>query len=159
MRCHVPRQSSPSRTGTDSPAGPSSIDMQCEWPLPNSWSSVAHVLGAAIPVVVGVVVLRRHEPLQHHGEVLEEPALPLVDAHRAGRVGRVDAADAGLDPALADGVAHLVRDVGHREPTRRAQLHLTLERLHGRIPSVVSATRAALVHGIVTVRVTRQREG
>ena len=38
-RCQVPRQSSPSRTGIDSPAGPSSIDMQCEWPLPKSMSS------------------------------------------------------------------------------------------------------------------------
>ena len=33
-RCHVPSWSSPSRTGTDSPAVPSSIAMQCEWPLP-----------------------------------------------------------------------------------------------------------------------------
>ncbi len=33
-RCHVPSCSSPSRTGTDSPAVPSSIAMQCEWPLP-----------------------------------------------------------------------------------------------------------------------------
>ena len=103
------------------------------------------VLRAPVPVVVRVVVLGRDEPLQHHGEVLEEPALPLVDAHRARRVRRVDAADAVLDAALADRVAHLVGDVGHREPARRAQLHLTLERLHGRIPSVGSATGAALV--------------
>jgi hypothetical protein len=33
-RCHVPSWSSLSRTGTDSPAVPSSIAMQCEWPLP-----------------------------------------------------------------------------------------------------------------------------
>ena len=38
-RCHWPRQSSPSRTGIDSPAGPRSMDMQCEWPLPTSMSS------------------------------------------------------------------------------------------------------------------------
>ncbi len=38
-RCHVPSWSSPSRTGTDSPAVPSSIAMQCEWPLPWSMSS------------------------------------------------------------------------------------------------------------------------
>ena len=38
-RCHVPRQSSPSRTGIDSPAGPSSIDMQWECPFGNSMSS------------------------------------------------------------------------------------------------------------------------
>ena len=31
--------SSPSRTGIDSPAGPRSIDMQWEWPLPTSMSS------------------------------------------------------------------------------------------------------------------------
>jgi hypothetical protein len=39
MRCHVPSWSSPSRTGTDSPAVPSSIAMQWEWPLPWSMSS------------------------------------------------------------------------------------------------------------------------
>jgi hypothetical protein len=38
-RCQVPSWSSPSRTGTDSPAVPSSIAMQCEWPLPWSMSS------------------------------------------------------------------------------------------------------------------------
>jgi hypothetical protein len=38
-RCHVPSWSSPSRTGTDSPAVPSSIAMQWEWPLPWSMSS------------------------------------------------------------------------------------------------------------------------
>src|SRR4051794_14163507 len=38
-RCQVPRQSSPSRTGIDSPAVPSSIAMQCECPLPKSMSS------------------------------------------------------------------------------------------------------------------------
>ncbi len=38
-RCQVPRQSSPSETGIDSPAGPSSIDMQWEWPFPKSMSS------------------------------------------------------------------------------------------------------------------------
>ena len=38
-RCQVPSWSSPSRTGTDSPAVPISIAMQCEWPLPCSMSS------------------------------------------------------------------------------------------------------------------------
>ena len=38
-RCHVPSWSSPLRTGTDSPAVPSSIAMQWEWPLPWSMSS------------------------------------------------------------------------------------------------------------------------
>jgi hypothetical protein len=38
-RCQVPSCNSPSRTGTDSPAVPSSIAMQCEWPLPWSMSS------------------------------------------------------------------------------------------------------------------------
>jgi hypothetical protein len=38
-RCHVPSWSSPSRTGTDSPAVPSSMAMQWEWPLPWSMSS------------------------------------------------------------------------------------------------------------------------
>ena len=38
-RCHVPSWSSPSRTGTDSPAVPSSIAMQWEWPFPWSMSS------------------------------------------------------------------------------------------------------------------------
>jgi hypothetical protein len=38
-RCQVPSWSSPSRTGTDSPAVPSSIAMQWEWPFPWSMSS------------------------------------------------------------------------------------------------------------------------
>jgi hypothetical protein len=38
-RCHVPSWSSPLRTGTDSPAVPSSIAMQWEWPFPWSMSS------------------------------------------------------------------------------------------------------------------------
>jgi len=38
-RCQVPSWSSPSRTGTDSPAVPSSMAMQWEWPLPWSMSS------------------------------------------------------------------------------------------------------------------------
>jgi len=38
-RCQVPSWSSPSHTGTDSPAVPSSMAMQWEWPLPWSMSS------------------------------------------------------------------------------------------------------------------------
>ena len=87
MRCQRPRQSTPSRTGIDSPAGPISIDMQCEWPFEASMSSSGDVLGAAVPVVVRVVVLGGHEAPEENGEVLEEAALVLVDPHGAGRVG------------------------------------------------------------------------
>ena len=55
----------------------------------------ADVLGAAVPVVVRVVVaLGRDEPAEQRREVLEEAALELVDADAAGRVRRVDAGDA-----------------------------------------------------------------
>ena len=106
--------------------------MQCACPFDASMSSVAHVLGATVPVVVRVVVLARHEPAEQHREVLEEPALPLVHPHRAGRVRRVDAADAVADPALVDGLLHLVGDVGDGQPAGGAQVCLVLEGLHGR---------------------------
>src|SRR5205085_4857928 len=53
----------------------------------------ADVLGATVPVVVGVVALVRDEPAEQHREVVEEPVLELVDANAAGRVRRVDAGD------------------------------------------------------------------
>ena len=91
------------------------------------------VLGAPIPVVVRVVVLLgRNEALEHHREVLEEAVLPLVHAHGAGGVRRVDAADAVPDTALADGGLHLVGDVGDGQPTCGPELNLPLERLHAR---------------------------
>ena len=93
----------------------------------------ADVLGAPVPVVVRVVVLGRDQALQHRSEIFEEAALPLVHAHRARRVRRVDAADAIRDAALADCFADLVGDVGNGETTGSAKTDLALERLHGRV--------------------------
>ena len=92
-------------------------------------SSSRDVLGAAVPVVVRVVVLGRDEAAQEHGEVLEEAALVLVDADRARRVRRVDATDAVADAALAHRFLHLLRDVGHGQAARGPQLRLAMEGL------------------------------
>ena len=51
-----PRERSPSPTGIDSPAEPSSIDMQCEGRFDDLHVLFGYVLCAAIPVVVRVVV-------------------------------------------------------------------------------------------------------
>src|SRR5919198_2478892 len=77
----------------------------------------ADVLCALVPVVVRVVGLARHEPLQQLGEVLEEPMLELVHPDAARGVRRVDAGDALRDAALADGFDHLLGDVPYSEPT------------------------------------------
>src|SRR5437773_6029042 len=90
----------------------------------------ADVLGAAVPVVVRVVGLARHEPLEHVREVLEEAALELVHAHAARRVRRVDAGDAVDDPALPDGLAHLLGDISDGQATGGSKLSLVLEDLH-----------------------------
>ena len=92
----------------------------------------ADVLGAPVPVVVRVVRLVRDQPAQQGAEVLEHAALVLVDPHAAGRVGRVDAADAVDDAGLADDLTHLVRDVRHMEASGRLEVPLGLEDLHRR---------------------------
>src|SRR5262245_29375707 len=46
----------------------------------------ADVLGAAVPVVVRVVLLAGNDPAQHADEVLEETRLEFVDPHAAGRM-------------------------------------------------------------------------
>ena len=79
----------------------------------------ADVLGATVPVVVGVVRLARYETEQELGEVLEEALLELVDADAAGRVRGVDAGDAVLDAALLNRPGDVVRDVADVEPARR----------------------------------------
>ena len=81
----------------------------------------ADVLGAAVPVVVCVVVVGRAEPAEQLAEVLEEPLLELVHAHAAGRVRGVDAGDAVLDAALLDCFRDLVGDIAHGadQPTVR----------------------------------------
>ena len=91
------------------------------------------VFRAAVPIVVGVVVLGGDEPPEEHGEVLEESALPLVHPYGAGRMRRVDAADAVADRALVDSLLHLVRDVRDGQPAGGAKVRFVLERLHGRV--------------------------
>ena len=93
---------------------------------------LADVLGAPVPVIVGVVALARDEPAEQGGEVLEEAVLELVDPHAAGRVGRVDARDPVPDAALANSVGDLSRNVPNGQPALCSQLPFLLERLHRR---------------------------
>ena len=88
------------------------------------------VLGAAVPVVMGVVVVRRAEPAQQVAEVLQEPLLELVHADDAGRVRRVDAGDAVLHLAVLDDLGDLVRDVADGQPAHRPKMRLALKDLH-----------------------------
>src|ERR671931_146989 len=90
----------------------------------------ADVLGAAVPIVVRVIGLARHESLEQVREVLEEAALELVHAYTARRVGRVDARDPVDDPTLPDRFAHLFRDVADGQTAGRSKLSLVLEDLH-----------------------------
>src|SRR5437016_765606 len=90
----------------------------------------ADVLGPLVPVVVRVVGLAGDEALQKLGEVLEKAGLELVDTHAAGRVRRVHACDPVRDPALADRVGDLLRDVADAQPAVRVELPLALEHLH-----------------------------
>ena len=99
---------------------------------------LADVLGAAVPVVVGVVGLVRDEPAQQRAEVLEHAALVLVHADAARRVGRVDEADAVLDARLPDDLRHLVGDVGDVEAPGGRELAAP----PGRPSSPASVTRA-----------------
>ena len=62
---------------------------------------LADVLGAPVPVVVGVVGLVGDQPAKQRPEVLEHSALVLVDPDAAGRVRRVDAADPVDDAGCA----------------------------------------------------------
>ena len=117
----------------------------------------AHVLRPAVPVVVRVVVLAGHEPAEQDGEVLEEPALPLVDPHGAGRVRRVHAADAVADPALVDGVLHFLGDVRDGEPASGAEVRFVLERLHGRVTILSAAHRLPPPKPTSTSRTPRSR--
>ena len=64
------------------------------------------------------------------GEVLEHPLLVFVDASAAGRVRRVDAADAVDHAGLDDDLAHLVGDVRHVKAAARPELPFTLVDLH-----------------------------
>ena len=105
--------------------------MQWEWPFPNSHVLLADVLRAAVPVVVRVVGVVRDQPAQQGGEVLEHAALELVDADAAGRVRRVDGADAVDDAGLGDDRLDLVGDVGDMEAASCPELALALEDLHG----------------------------
>src|ERR1051325_1266691 len=102
----------------------------------------ADVLRAAVPVVVRVVRLARHEPLEQVREVLEEAALELVHAHAACRVRRVDAGDPVDDPALPDGLAHLFRDVTDGQTAGRSKLWLGLEDLHVTLTLLCGRPRA-----------------
>ncbi len=129
-RCQRPRHRTPSRTGIDSPAGPHQHRHAVRVAVRGLHVLLGHVLGAPVPVVVRVVVLGRDEPPEQDREVLEEAALVLVHAHRAGRVRRVDAAHAVADAALADRLLHLLGDVRHREPARRPEVRLSMEGLH-----------------------------
>src|SRR5881396_1466608 len=88
---------------------------------------LADVLGAAIPVVVRVVLVARDERFEQSREVLEEPVLELVDAHAARRVRRVDADDPVAHAALLDRLAAVVGDVPHGETPGRHEPSLVLE--------------------------------
>ena len=128
-RCQVPRRSSPSRTGIDSPAEPSNIDMQCV-AVPELHVLLADVLGAG-PSRRARSSLLRDEPFEERGEVVHEALLELVDAHAARRVRRVDTRDPVLDAALGNSLVHLVGDVADRETPGRSQSAFVLEDLHG----------------------------
>src|SRR5260221_4196076 len=93
---------------------------------------LADVFRAAIPIVVRVVRLVRHETAQQRAEVLEHAALVLVDAHTAGRVGGVDAADPIDDTGLANDFRDLGGDVGDVQAAAGLELTLRLEHLHRR---------------------------
>ncbi len=60
--------------------------MQWACPFGDLHVLLADVLRAAVPVVVGVVGLVRHEAAQEPAEVFEHAALVLVHADAAGRV-------------------------------------------------------------------------
>src|SRR5690348_6403810 len=90
----------------------------------------ADVLGAAIPIVVRVVGVARDQALEHVGEVLQEAALELVDAHATRRVRRVDASDPVDDAAFADDLDDLLGDVADRQSAAGSKLRLLLEDLH-----------------------------
>src|SRR5207344_2071195 len=95
--------------------------------VPNGHVLLADVLGAAIPVVVRVVLVSRDEALEQRREVLEEPVLELVHAHAAGRVRRVHADDSVTHAALLDRRADLVGDIPHGETPGRPEPSLVLE--------------------------------
>ena len=64
----------------------------------------ADVLRPPVPVVVRVVAVVRDEPAQELDEAVEEAVLRLGDPDAARGVRGVDACDAVLDAALADGL-------------------------------------------------------
>jgi hypothetical protein len=99
-------------------------------PVPELHVLGTDVLGAAVPVVVGVVLRARDEPAQEPHEVLEEARLELVHPHDARRVRRVDAGDTVTDAALGDAVLHFFRDVADLQAAPRPQTALLLEDLH-----------------------------
>src|SRR6266496_2418072 len=109
----------------------------------------ADVLGAAIPVVVRVVGVARDQALEHVCEVLQEPALELVDAHATGRVRRVDAGDPVDDAALADDLDHFLGDVADRQSAAGSKLRLLLEDLHLAL-TLLRLSAAADVPGLVS---------
>src|SRR3954454_11152372 len=105
--------------------------------------SLADVLGAAVPVVVRVVGLARHEALEHVREVLQETALELVHPHATRGMRRVDAGDAVDDAALPDGLGHFLGDVADGQAAAGSKLSLVLEDLHRRSPSFVDGRGSA----------------
>src|SRR6266487_4103405 len=114
----------------------------------------ADVLGAAIPVVVRVVRVTWDQALEHVGEVLQEPALELVDAHATGRVRRVDAGDPVDDAALADDLDHFLGDVADRQSAAGSKLRLLLEDLQLAL-TLLRLSAAADVRAEHILRVSR----
>src|SRR5438034_9451891 len=114
----------------------------------------ADVLGAAIPVGVRVVGVARNQALEHVCEVLQEPALELVDAHATGRVRRVDAGDPVDDAALADDLDHFLGDVADRQSAAGSKLRLLLEDLHLAL-TLLRLSAAADVRAERILRVSR----
>src|SRR5215213_9920387 len=90
----------------------------------------ADVLGAPVPVVMGVVLLARDEAAEHAREVLQKPGLELVDPDTAGGMGGIHAGDPVLDAALGNAFPHLVRDVPDLETASCPESALKMKDLH-----------------------------
>ena len=93
----------------------------------------ADVLGALVPIVVGVVRLAGDETAEELREVLEKSRLELVHANAASGVWGVDARDPVGHGARADRVDHLVGDVTDAQAAGGANLGLALKDLHRRL--------------------------
>ncbi len=130
MRCHWPRQSAASATGIGLAGGAEQHRHAVRVAVSDLHVLLADVLGAAVPVVVGVVRLVRDEAPQERAEVLEHPALVLVHTDAARRVRRVDAADPVEDAGLTDDLRDVLGDVGDVKAAGRLEVPLGLEDLH-----------------------------